>query len=230
MIINPNNPTGALYSEEILLKIIAIARRHSLLIFSDEIYDRLVFDNIQHVSTAALAPELPVITFNGLSKSHRIAGFRCGWLCISDVKNQARGYIEGLKKLASIRICSNVLAQSVIPAAFECSRASQDWLLPGGRLFEQRKYIAKALNEIPGISAVKPKAGLYIFPKIDLNKYRVEDDEQFVLNFLLRHHVPFDSRRGVLLEKPGSFPHRLSAFGGRAFFRIGQAHAVFEGL
>lgn len=189
VIINPNNPTGALYPEEILQKITDLARKHSLLIFSDEIYDRLVFDNIPHVSTAALAPDLPVITFNGLSKSHRIAGFRCGWLCISDTKNQAQGYTEGLKKLASIRICSNVLAQSVIPAAFACSRASQDWLQPGGRLYEQREYITRALNEIPGISAVKPKAGLYIFPKIDLNTYRVEDDEQFVFEFLLKHHV-----------------------------------------
>jgi alanine-synthesizing transaminase len=205
VIINPNNPTGALYPREVLEKILGLARKHGLLVFSDEIYDRLIFDGMEHDSSAALAPDLPVVTFNGLSKSHRIAGFRCGWLIFSGNKASAQGYIDGLKKLVSIRICSNVLAQSVVPAAFSCAKASQDWLMPGGRLFEQREYITRALNEIPGISAVKPKAGLYIFPKIDLARYAVDNDEQFVLNFLLKHHILLTHGGAYSWKKPDHF-------------------------
>lgn len=189
VIINPNNPTGAVYPKEILLGIIKVAREHNLVIFSDEIYDRLVMDKVEHISTASLALDLLVVTFNGLSKSHRIAGFRCGWLCISGDRKAAKGYIEGINMLASMRLCSNVISQSVIKNALLDANNADNLIEPGGRLYEQREYITKALNQIPGITAVKPKAAFYIFPKIDMQRFRFEDDEDFVLKFLKEKHV-----------------------------------------
>jgi len=189
VLINPNNPTGALYSKDVLLQIVEIARKNNLIIFSDEIYDRVIFDNLKHVSTASLAPDLLVVTFNGLSKSHKLCGYRSGWMCFSGEKEKTRGFIDGVKLLASIRLCSTVLGQAVIPAAFECNKESQEWLQPDGKLYQQKEIIYKGMNEIPGVSAVKPKAGLYIFPKIDPKKYRIDDDEQFVLEFLKQHHI-----------------------------------------
>ena len=165
----------------------------------------MLFDNVEHVSIAAIAPDLPVVTFNGLSKSHRIAGFRCGWLFFSGDKDKIQGYIDGVKMLASIRICSNVLAQSVIPAAFDCSDDMKDWLYPSGKLCRQRDVITKALNKIPGVSAVKPKAGLYIFPKIDLQKYSIKNDEQLVLEFLRKHHILLTHGGAYNWKKPDHF-------------------------
>ena len=184
VIINPNNPTGALYPKEVLQKIVDVAREHQLIIFSDEIYDRLVMDEEEHISIASLAPDLFCITFSGLSKSHMIAGFRIGCMILSGNKKAAKDYIEGLKMLSNMRLCSNVPAQSIVQTALGGHQSVCGYIEPGGRIREQRDYIYKALTDIPGISAVKPKAAFYIFPKIDVKKFNITDDEQFALDLL----------------------------------------------
>ena len=184
VIINPNNPTGALYPKEVLEQIVEIAREHQLIIFSDEIYDRLVMDGEEHISIASLAPDLFCVTFSGLSKSHMIAGYRVGWMVLSGNKEMARDYMEGLNMLSNMRLCSNVPAQSIIQTALGGHQSVQDYIIPGGRIYEQREYIYKALNDLPGISAVKPKAAFYIFPKIDPKRYNILDDEKFALDLL----------------------------------------------
>ena len=184
VIINPNNPTGALYPKEVLQEIVEIAREHQLIIFSDEIYDRLVMDGEEHVSIASLAPDLFCVTFSGLSKSHMIAGFRIGWMVLSGNKNLAKDYMEGLNMLSNMRLCSNVPAQSIVQTALGGYQSVTNYIVPGGRVYEQRDYIYKALNDIPGISAVKPKAAFYIFPKIDTKKYNILNDEKFALDLL----------------------------------------------
>lgn len=184
VIINPNNPTGALYPKEVLEQIVEIAREHQLIIFSDEIYDRLVMDGEEHISIASLAPDLFCVTFSGLSKSHMIAGYRVGWMVLSGNKEMARDYMEGLNMLSNMRLCSNVPAQSIIQTALGGHQSVQDYIVPGGRIYEQREYIYKALNDLPGISAVKPKAAFYIFPKIDPKRYNILDDEKFALDLL----------------------------------------------
>lgn len=189
VIINPNNPTGALYSREILEEIVNVARENELIIFSDEIYDRLVMDGLEHIAIASLAPDVPCVTFNGLSKSHRVAGFRCGWMCLSGDKKKMQGYIEGLNLLSSMRLCSNVPAQQIIQTALGGYQSVDELLKPGGRIYEQRVCIYKALNEIDGISAVKPKAAFYIFPKFDIRKFNIKDDERFVLDFLRKKKI-----------------------------------------
>ena len=205
VIINPNNPTGAVYPKELLLEIAEVARQHNLIIFSDEIYDRVIMDGLQHVPIASLAPDLFVVTMGGLSKSHRIAGFRVGWMVLSGEKKHAKGYIEGLDMLASMRLCSNVLAQQVIQTSLGGTQSIDELLLPGGRIYEQREFIYKAMNEIPGISAVKPKAAFYIFPKIDRNMYDIQDDEQFVLDFLKQEKVMLVQGRGFNWKEPDHF-------------------------
>ncbi|MGY3749691.1 pyridoxal phosphate-dependent aminotransferase [Vagococcus acidifermentans] len=205
VIINPNNPTGALYSEELLQDIIKVAREHQLIIFSDEIYDRLVMDGLEHTSIAALAPDLFTVTLNGLSKSHRVAGFRCGWMVLSGEKTHVQDYIEGLNMLASMRLCSNVLSQHIIQTALGGYQSIDKLLLPGGRIYEQREFITKALNDIPGISAVKPKAAFYIFPKIDTEKFNILDDEQFVLDFLHEKHILLVHGKGFNMDTPDHF-------------------------
>ena len=205
VIINPNNPTGALYPREVLQEIVDIAREHQLIIFADEIYDRLVMDGEEHISIASLAPDLFCVTLNGLSKSHRIAGFRVGWMCLSGDKSCAKGYIEGLNMLASMRLCSNVPAQSIVQTALGGYQSSDELLLPGGRIYEQREFIYKALNRIPGISAVKPKAAFYIFPKIDTSMYNIHNDEQFVLDFLRQEKVPLVHGGGFNWPEPDHF-------------------------
>lgn len=189
VIINPNNPTGALYSREILEEIVNVARENELIIFSDEIYDRLVMDGLEHIAIASLAPDVPCVTFNGLSKSHRVAGFRCGWMCLSGDKKKMQGYIEGLNLLSSMRLCSNVPAQQIIQTALGGYQSVDELLKPGGRIYEQRACIYKALNEIDGVSAVKPKAAFYIFPKFDIRKFNIKDDERFVLEFLRKKKI-----------------------------------------
>lgn len=184
VLINPNNPTGALYPKEVLEKIVELAREHQLMIFSDEIYDRLVMDDEEHVSIASLAPDLFCVTFSGLSKSHMIAGYRIGWMVLSGNKNIARDYIEGINMLSNMRLCSNVPAQSIVQTALGGYQSVHDYVIPGGRVYEQREYIYKALNDIPGISAVKPKAAFYIFPKIDVKKFNIVNDEKFALDLL----------------------------------------------
>lgn len=205
VIINPNNPTGALYPDTILEGIVEIARQNELIIFSDEIYDRLIMDGLKHTSIASLAPDLMCVTFNGLSKSHRVAGFRCGWMSLSGTKENAKGYIEGLNMLSSMRLCSNVPSQSIIQTALGGYQSSDELLLPGGRIYEQREYIYKVLNEIPGITAIKPKAAFYIFPKIDTKLYNIIDDEKFVLDFLREKNVLMVHGGGFNWKNPDHF-------------------------
>ena len=189
VIINPNNPTGAVYSREILEEIVQVAREHQLIIFADEIYDRLVMDGVEHISIASLCPDLFCVTMNGLSKSHRIAGYRVGWMCLSGDKSYVKGYLEGINMLSNMILCSNVPAQSVVQTALGGYQSSQELLIPGGRVYEQREFIYKALNSIPGVSAVKPKAAFYIFPKLDVERFNITDDEQFAFDFLREQKV-----------------------------------------
>lgn len=205
VLINPNNPTGALYSKDLLLEIVQVARENNLIIFSDEIYDRLVMDGAVHVPIASLAPDLFVVTMNGLSKSHRIAGFRVGWMVLSGEKSYVKGYIEGLNMLASMRLCSNVLAQSVVQTSLGGTQSVDKLLLPGGRVYEQREFIYKAINGIPGLSAVKPQAAFYIFPKIDREMYKIDNDEQFVLDFLKQEKILLVHGRGFNWKEPDHF-------------------------
>lgn len=204
VVINPNNPTGMLYPKEVLERIVDVARRHELILFADEIYDRLVMDGKEHVALASLAPDLLTLCFNGLSKSHLIAGYRCGWLCLAGDKSKAKGYIEGLNLLSSMRLCSNVPAQSVIPTALDDANAAEEIILPGGRIYEQRECIWKRLNEIPGISAVKPDAAFYVFPKMD-ERFNIKDDEKFALDFLKEKKILITHGGGFHWETPDHF-------------------------
>ena len=205
VIINPNNPTGALYPKELLEQIVEIARRHELMIFSDEIYDRLVMDGEEHISIASLAPDLFCVTFSGLSKSHMICGFRVGWMILSGNKKIAKGYIEGLNMLSNMRLCSNVPGQSVIQTALGGYQSVNEYIVPGGRIYEQREVIYKLLNDIPGLSAVKPKAAFYIFPKIDVKRFNITDDTQFALDFLREKRVLFVPGSGFNWKQPDHF-------------------------
>lgn len=204
VVINPNNPTGMLYPKEVLERIVDVARRHELIFFADEIYDRLVMDGKEHVALASLAPDLLTLCFNGLSKSHLIAGYRCGWMCLAGDKSKAKGYIEGLNLLSSMRLCSNVPAQSVIPTALDDVNAAEEIILPGGRIYEQRECIWKRLNEIPGISAVKPDAAFYVFPKMD-ERFNIRDDEKFALDFLKEKKILITHGGGFHWETPDHF-------------------------
>ena len=205
VIINPNNPTGALYPKELLEQIVEIARRHELMIFSDEIYDRLVMDGEEHISIASLAPDLFCVTFSGLSKSHMICGFRVGWMILSGNKKIAKGYIEGLNMLSNMRLCSNVPGQSVIQTALGGYQSVNEYIVPGGRIYEHREVIYKLLNDIPGLSAVKPKAAFYIFPKIDVKRFNITDDTQFALDFLREKRVLFVPGSGFNWKQPDHF-------------------------
>ena len=205
VIINPNNPTGAVYPKEILEQIVQIAREKELIIFSDEIYDRLVMDDEEHVSIASLAPDLFCVTFSGLSKSHMIAGFRIGWMILSGAKDKAKGYIEGIKMLSSMRLCSNVPAQSIVQTALGGYQSVTEYIKPGGRVYEQRECIYNALKDIPGISVVKPHAAFYIFPKIDTEKFNITNDEQFALDFLHEKQVLIVPGKGFNWMKPDHF-------------------------
>ena len=205
VIINPNNPTGALYPKEILEEINNVAREHRLIIFSDEIYDRLLFDNGKHISVASLAPDLFCVTFSGLSKSHMIAGFRIGWMILSGRKDLAKDYIEGINMLSNMRLCSNVPAQSIVQTALGGYQSVENYVMPGGRICEQRDYIYKALNDIPGVSAVKPKAAFYIFPKLDIKKFNIHNDEQFALDFLKEKKVLIVHGKGFNWAEPDHF-------------------------
>lgn len=205
VIINPNNPTGALYPREVLQQIVDVAREHQLMIFSDEIYDRLVMDDLEHVSIASLAPDLFCVTFSGLSKSHMIAGYRIGWMVLSGNKALGKDYIEGINMLSNMRLCSNVPAQSIVQTALGGYQSVGEYIVPGGRIYEQREYIYKALNDIPGISAVKPKAAFYIFPKIDTQKFNITNDEQFALDLLREKKILIIHGGGFNWDKPDHF-------------------------
>ena len=205
VIINPNNPTGALYPKEVLQQIVELAREHQLIIFSDEIYDRLVMDDEEHISIASLAPDLFCITFSGLSKSHMIAGYRIGWMVLSGNKKIAEDYIQGLNMLSNMRLCSNVPAQSIVQTALGGYQSVNNYIVPGGRIYEQREFIYKALNDIPGISAVKPKAAFYIFPKIDTKKFNIMNDERFALDLLREKKILIIHGGGFNWGQPDHF-------------------------
>ena len=205
VVINPNNPTGVLYDTEILKGIVEIARKHGLVLFADEIYDRLLMDDRHHVPLASLAPDLLTLCFNGLSKSHRVAGFRSGWLCLAGDKRNAKGYIQGLNLLSSLRLCSNVPGQSIIQTALGGYQSCDDLLKPGGRIYEQREFIYSALSAMPGVSVVKPHAAFYIFPKIDTEMYGIESDEQFALELLRQKKVLINHGTGMSWDRPDHF-------------------------
>ena len=205
VIINPNNPTGALYPKEVLEGIVEIARQHHLIIFSDEIYDRLVMDDGEHISIASLAPDLFCVTFSGLSKSHMIAGFRIGWMILSGNKAIAQDYIEGIRMLSNMRLCSNVPAQSIVQTALGGYQSVSNYLTPGGRIYEQRECIYQALKDIPGLSVVKPKAAFYMFPKLDVKKFHITNDEQFALDLLRDKKILLIHGGGFHWEQPDHF-------------------------
>ena len=205
VIINPNNPTGALYPDDVLEGIVRIAREHELIIFSDEIYDRLVMDGLKHTSIASLAPDVFCVTFSGLSKSHMIAGFRIGWMVLSGAKAKAKGYVEGLNMLSNMRLCSNVPAQSIVQTALGGYQSVNEYIVPGGRIYEQRNYIYEALKEIPGITVKKPKAAFYIFPKLDTARFNIHDDAQFALDFLREKQVLVVQGTGFNWVNPDHF-------------------------
>ncbi len=189
VVINPNNPTGAVYSKDVLEGIVALARKHGLIIFADEIYDKILYDEAQHTSIATLAPDLLCITFNGLSKSYRVAGFRSGWLMVSGAKASAKDYIEGLDMLASMRLCANVQAQFAIQTALGGYQSINDLIRPGGRLYEQRELAHQLLTAIPGVTCVKPQGALYLFPRLDPKVYPISNDQAFILEFLKAEKV-----------------------------------------
>lgn len=205
VVINPNNPTGALYPKEILEQIVDVARRHKLMIMADEIYDRLVFDKEEHISIASLAPDLFCVTFNGLSKSHMVCGYRAGWMIMSGKISVAKDYIAGVNMLSNMRLCSNVPGQSIIQTALGGQQTCSRHIMPGGRIYEQREYIYNALNSIPGISAKKPKAAFYIFPKIDTKRFNITDDNQFALDLLKKKHILVVAGKGFNWETPDHF-------------------------
>ncbi len=205
VVINPNNPTGALYSKDVLEQIVQVAREHELILFADEIYDRLVLDGEEHIALASLAPDLLTISFNGLSKSHKVAGFRCGWMCLAGDKSKAKGYINGLNLLSSMRLCSNVPGQSIIQTALGGIQSGDSLLQPGGRIYEQRNYIYDALNSIPGISATMPKGAFYIFPKLDIKKFNITDDEKFSLDLLREKKILITCGTGFHWNQPDHF-------------------------
>ncbi|MCO6008915.1 pyridoxal phosphate-dependent aminotransferase [Actinoallomurus purpureus] len=184
VIINPNNPTGAVYSRELLQGVAELARRRGLLILADEIYDRILYDGAEHVSIAPLAPDVLSLTFSGLSKAYRVCGFRSGWMVVSGPKEHAESYIEGLDMLANMRLCPNVPGQHAIQAALGGHQSINDLVLPGGRLREQRDRAWRLLNEIPGVSCAKPSGALYVFPRLDPEVYPIDDDQRFVLDLL----------------------------------------------
>ncbi|MES2674830.1 MAG: pyridoxal phosphate-dependent aminotransferase [Pseudomonadota bacterium] len=189
VVINPNNPTGAVYSQDVLEQIVQVAREHNLIIFSDEIYSKILYDDAVFIPMARLAQDVLCVSFNGLSKSYRLAGFRSGWMVISGPKHRAKGYIEGLEMLSSMRLCANVPAMYAVQTALGGYQSINELIIPGGRLRDQRDAAMKALEGVPGISCVKPKGALYLFPKINLDMYKIKDDQQMVLDFLIQEKI-----------------------------------------
>jgi alanine-synthesizing transaminase len=205
VIINPNNPTGAVYSRQVLQSLVELARRHDLVIFSDEIYDKILYDDVVHVPTATLAPDLLCLTLNGLSKAYRVAGFRTGWMVVSGSKEHAESYIEGLDVLANMRLCPNMPTQYAVQTALGGHQSINDLVLPGGRLLEQRNRAWELLNKIPGVSCVKPTGALYAFPRLDPEMYPIVDDEKFVLDLLRRERLLVVQGTGFNWPRPDHF-------------------------
>ncbi len=189
VVINPNNPTGAVYSKALLEQIVQLAREHNLIIFADEIYSKILYDDAEFIPMGRVAQDVVCVSFNGLSKSYRLAGFRSGWMVISGAKHRAKGYIEGLDMLASMRLCANVPAMYAVQTALGGYQSINELIMPGGRLRDQRDAAMKALANVPGISCVKPKGALYLFPKLDLDMYKIKDDQQMVLDFLIQEKI-----------------------------------------
>jgi len=205
VIINPNNPTGVLYDTQVLRDMLSVAREHNLIVFSDEIYDRLVMDGLEHVSTAALAPDLTVVTMNGLSKSHSLCGYRCGWMIISGPRAQTEIYREGIVQLTSMRLCSNALAQLVIPAALEDMETPASMVRPGGRIYEQRAATISVLKDVEGLSYVKNNAAFYLFPKLSREKFRIHDDRKFAEDLLHKTRILVVPGSGFDFPEPDHF-------------------------
>ncbi|MFF7456778.1 pyridoxal phosphate-dependent aminotransferase [Kitasatospora sp. NPDC008115] len=205
VVINPNNPTGAVYPKELLEGILDLARRHQLMVLADEIYDKILYDGAEHHCLAALADDVLTLTFNGLSKSYRVAGFRSGWLVVSGPKQHAGDYLEGLTMLSGMRLCPNVPSQYAVQAALGGHQSINDLVLPSGRLAEQRDVAYRALNEIPGVSCVKPRGALYAFAKLDPAVHRIVDDERFVLDLLLREKIHVVQGTGFNWPRPDHF-------------------------
>ncbi|MFT7110605.1 MAG: alanine-synthesizing transaminase [Psychrobacter glaciei] len=205
VLINPNNPTGALYPKEVLLDILEVARQNNLVVLSDEIYDKIIFDEVEHVSTASLANDLLIITFNGLSKSYRLAGFRSGWLVVSGAKHKAKDYLEGLDMLSSMRLCANVPAQYAIQTALGGYQSINDLIKPGGRIYEQRILSHKLINDIPGLSCTLPKGALYAFVKMDQARFNIKNDEQMVLDLLEQEKILVVHGRAFNWPEPDHF-------------------------
>lgn len=223
VIINPNNPTGAVYSQALLEQIVDIAREHDLLILADEIYDKILYDDAVHIPLARLADDLVCVTFNGLSKAYRLAGFRSGWMIISGAKHLAKDFIEGLDILSSMRLCANVPAQHAIQTALGGYQSINDLVLPGGRLREQRDLAHELLNQIPGVSCSKPKGAIYMFPRIDPKVHHIADDEKMILDLLLREKILLvqgtafnwpqpDHIRVVFLPRKDDLAHAIGRF------------------
>ena len=207
VIINPNNPTGALYPQQVLEAIIELARKNNLIIFSDEIYDKIIYDDEKHLSTASLADDVLFLTYNGLSKAYRVAGFRAGWMVISGAKAGATDYIEGIELLASMRLCSNVPGQHAIQTALGGYQSITELVAPGGRLREQRDYAWELITSIPGISCVKPRGAMYLFPKMDPSVYKIKDDEKMVLDLLMQEKILIV--QGTAFNWPGTDHFRI---------------------
>lgn len=205
VVINPNNPTGAVYPIEILKQLAELAERHHIAVFCDEIYDKILYDGVKHTSLASLISDTFCITFNGISKNYRAAGFRAAWMVLSGNKKMAEDYIEGLDLLSNMRLCSNVPGQYAIQTALGGYQSINDLVVPGGRLYEQRTLCHQLLTDIPGISCVKAKGSLYMFPKIDTEKFNIKDDQKFVLDLLTEKHILLVNGRGFNWEKPDHF-------------------------
>ncbi|WP_299577571.1 pyridoxal phosphate-dependent aminotransferase [uncultured Williamsia sp.] len=205
VLINPNNPTGAVYPEAVLTQVLDVAREHGLIVFADEIYDKILYDGTPHVSAASLAPDVLCVTFSGLSKVYRAAGLRAGWMVLSGPTSDATSYIEGLTMLAGLRLCANVPGQQAIPAAIGGRQSITELTAEGGRLAAASSRATDALNAIPGISCVKPKGALYVFPRIDLAHYDIRSDEQFVLDLLLQEKLHIVQGTGFNWPRPDHF-------------------------
>jgi alanine-synthesizing transaminase len=205
VLINPNNPTGAVYSRAVLEDVVRLAQEHDLILFSDEIYDKVLFDGAEHVPLASLTEDLLVLTFNGLSKTYRVAGFRTGWLVVSGDKYRATDYIEGLDILASMRLCANVPAQHAIQTALGGYQSINELIRPGGRIYEQRNLAWSLLNQIEGVSCVKPKGALYLFPKLDRRRFNMQDDEQFAYDLLRKEKILVVQGTGFNWPDPDHF-------------------------
>jgi len=205
VVINPNNPTGAIYPDSILLQIIELAREFNLCLFADEIYDKILYDDAKHTPLATLCTDILCLSFNGLSKAYRVAGFRTGWMIISGAKELAVDYIEGLNMLSNMRLCSNVPSQHAIQTALGGYQSIKEYIVPGGRLYQQRETAHRLLTQIPGVSCFKPKGALYLFPKLDPDMYPIKNDEKFALDLLLKHHVLIVQGTGFNLEDTQHF-------------------------